>query len=44
MTSGGRKRSTLPYVPQVRTSRPSAWQALASAAVASGFGSLVPGP
>ena len=34
MTSGGRKRRTLPKVPQVSTMRPWEWQCLATAAVA----------
>ena len=46
MTSGGRKRSTLPYVPQVSVSSPAAWQAFDTAAVvaASGAGPFGPMP
>jgi hypothetical protein len=43
ITSGGRNRSTLPYVPQVRVIIPSAWQVLATFAAAAASGSSVPG-
>lgn len=42
MTSGGSIHTTLPYVPQVRASTPARWQKAATAAVASGEGSVVP--
>src|SRR5215470_3858452 len=43
MTSGGRNRSTFPNVPHVSSTRPAAWQALATLAVVSGSGTSVPG-
>ena len=41
--SGGRKRKTLPQVPQVRTTTPLRWQYAATAAVRAGSGVVVPG-
>jgi hypothetical protein len=41
IVSGGKKRKTLPRVPQVKVTRPRSWQALLTAPVRAAAGALV---